>query len=111
MLVGVALAAVLAFELYVGVGKLALGGGHVVLAFGLALDGAARALGTVAAERAGETGWAWACVLGGSPAVAGFAVFGRDGPVATEPAPLAGIISVLAMLLIVGAILANVLAA
>jgi hypothetical protein len=109
LLVGLVLAAVLAFELYVGVGRLALSGGHVVLAFGLALDGAARALGTVAAERAGDTGWAWACVLGGSPAVAGFAVFGRDGPVVTEPAPLAGIISVLAMLLIGAAIVGNLL--
>jgi hypothetical protein len=35
--------------------------------------------------------------------------FGRDGPVVTEPAPLAGIISVLAMLLIGAAIVGNLL--
>jgi hypothetical protein len=109
LLVGVALAAVLSLELYAGVGGLALSGGHVVLGFGLALDACSRALGTVAARRASELGWAWACVLVGCPAVAAFAVFGRDGPVLTEPAPLAGLVAVLAGLLITVAVVANAL--
>jgi hypothetical protein len=109
LLVGVALAAVLSLELYAGVGGLALSGGHVFLGFGLALDACSRALGTVAARRAGELRWAWACVLVGCPAVAAFAVFGRDGPVVTEPAPLAGLVAVLAGLLITVAVVGNAL--
>lgn len=107
LLLGVVLAAVLALELYFGIGRLALGGGHVLLGFGLAMDAVARTLGTVAAERAGEPGRAWACALVGSPAVAPFAVFGRDGPVSIEPAPLAGLMSVLAMLAIALAVLGS----
>jgi len=109
LLVGVALSAVVVLELYAGVGGLALSGGHVVLGFGLALDACSRVLGTIAARRAGEPGWAWACVLMGCPAVAAFVMFGRDGPVATDPAPLAGLIAVLAALLIALAVVGNAL--
>ncbi len=109
LILGLALAAVLSLELYAGVGRLALGGGHVLLGFGIALDGCSRVLGTVAARRSGELGWAWGCVLFGCPAVAAFAMFGPDGPVTTEPAPLAGLVAVLAGLLLVAAVLINVL--
>jgi hypothetical protein len=109
VLVGVALAAVIGVELYAVVGGFALSGGHVLLAFGLAFDACSRVLGTVAARRTGATGWAWACVLVGSPAVAAFAMFGRDGPVAVDPAPLAGLIAVLAGLLIALAVVGNAL--
>jgi hypothetical protein len=109
VIVGVALAVVIGVELYAGVGGFALSGGHVLLAFGLAFDACSRVLGTVAARRAGGPGWAWACVLVGCPAVAAFAMFGRDGPVAVDPAPLAGLIAVLAGLLIAVAVVGNAL--
>jgi hypothetical protein len=96
----VALAVVLA-ELYLAVGRIALQGGSVMLGFGLALDACARALGGVAAGRSGREDWAWGCVLGGSPAVAAFALYRPEGPVRVDPAPLAGLISLLAMALIV----------
>jgi hypothetical protein len=98
LLLGLTLAATISAELFFGVGQLALSGGHLLLAFGLAMDVVARTLGTVAASRAGEPGWAWACALCGSLAVAPFAVFGPDGPVSTDPAPLAGVVSVVALL-------------
>jgi hypothetical protein len=81
----------------------------VLLGFGLALDACSRVLGTVAARRANEPGWAWACVLVGCPTVASFATFGREGPVVTEPAPLAGLVAVLAGLLIALAVVGSVL--
>jgi hypothetical protein len=96
----VALAVVLA-ELYLAVGRIALAGGSVMLGFGVALDACARALGGVAAGRSGREDWAWWCVLGGSPAVAAFALYRPEGPVRVDPAPLAGLISLLAMTLIV----------
>jgi hypothetical protein len=109
LVLGLALAAALCLELFFGVGQLALRGGHVLLAFGLAMDAAARILGTVAARRAGEPGWGLACALVGSPAVAAFAMFGPDGPVSVDPAPLAGLVSVLAGLLVVLAVLGSAL--
>ena len=90
------LAAALVIEVYVGVGVVGIDGGHLVLAFGLALDVCARALGAVAARRAGQEQWALWCALGGSPFVANFALFQQDGPVEAEPAPLAGLIAVAA---------------
>jgi hypothetical protein len=98
VLVGLLLAAVLPVEAYLGVARLALASGHVLLGFGIALDAAARALGVIAAERAGEQRWAWACAIGGSPVVAVFALFQRSGPVSTEPAPLAGLVAILVCL-------------
>jgi hypothetical protein len=104
MTVGLALAFALVLELYFGVGSLAMNGGHWVLALGLAFDCCARVLGTVAAGRAGQPGWAWWCVVGGSPAVAAFTLFGAEGRVTTEPGPIAGLISVLAIGLVVLAV-------
>jgi hypothetical protein len=98
--VGVALALALGLELYFGVGSLALNGSHWLLAIGLAFDCCARALGTVAAGRANQPGWAWWCLIGGSPAVAAFTLFGAGGRLTTEPGPIAGLISVLAIGLI-----------
>jgi hypothetical protein len=109
LLLGIVLAAALAAELYFGIGQLALGGGHVLLAFGFAMDAIARTLGTVAASRSGEPGWAWACALFGSLAVAPFAVFGPDGPVSTDPGPLAGVVSVIALLAITLAVVSSAL--
>jgi len=100
LFVGLALVLVLLAEMYLDVTKIVGGGGHLVVAFGIALDACARALGTAAAGRAGSGGWAWVCAFGGSPAVAGFALFQRDGPVTSEPAPLAGLLSLLALAVI-----------
>jgi hypothetical protein len=109
VVVGLVLTAVVGLEVYLGVMKVALGAGEVLLAFGLALDTCGRALGTLAAERSGDQDWAWLCVLLGSPAVAAFALFQQSGPISVEPAPLAGLISVLACAIIaiaaVGALL------
>ncbi len=109
MLLGLALAAVLLIEVYVGVVNAALDGGQVVLAFGLALDACARALGTIAAGRAGNADWAWLCALGGSPLVASFVLFDRDDGPAAEPAPLAGLLSVFALAALAIAVLSDVL--
>jgi len=109
MAVAIVLTAALVAEVYFGVVRWAVSGGHVLLALGLALDTCARALGTVAAGRAGNGGSALACALGGSPFVAGFALFGEDGPVMIDPAPLAGLlglaaIGLLAIALVVAAL-------
>jgi hypothetical protein len=109
LVVGLALSAVLCAEVYVGVARLALDGDHWLLAFGIALDACSRALGTIAAERTGRQDRAWWCLLGGSPAVARFALFEPEGPVATDPAPLAGLLSVLSTLVIAFALLAAAL--
>jgi hypothetical protein len=97
VVVGVVLAVVLAIELFVGVGEVALGGDHWLLAFGFALDVVARVLGLVAGERAGRLDWGLWSVIGGSPVVAGFTLFRREGRMTTEPGPIAGLISVTAM--------------
>jgi hypothetical protein len=106
LLVGVALAAVLCAEMYFGIGKVMLDGGRWLLGFGILLDACSRTLGTVAAGRVRRPDWAWGCVIGGSPVVAAFALFRSEGAVSTEPAPLAGLISVLAALVIAIALLA-----
>jgi hypothetical protein len=93
---GAVLVAVLIAEVYFGVGKLALAGGHVLLAFGLALDACARVLGTVAAGRLGDQSSAWWCTIGGSPFVVGFTLFAPAGEVTVEPAPLAGFVALFA---------------
>jgi hypothetical protein len=103
---GVALLVIVFAEVYGLVVRAGLDQGRLLLAFGIALDTCARTLGTVAAGRSGSQGWAWACALGGSPVVAGFAIFQGDGPVRTEPAPLAGLIALLASLLIAVALAA-----
>jgi hypothetical protein len=103
IVLGFGVACIMAIELYIGVAVCAFGGGPSVLGLGLALDAAARALGTVAAARSGKEwgpGWRWICGLGGSPAVAAFAIQ-RDGTLrAADPAPLAGPLAVVAVIVI-----------
>lgn len=106
---GLALAAVLVAEVYAGVARAGFDSGHVLLAFGLALDVCSRGLGTIAAGREGSSEWAWWCALGGSPVVAWFALFQQDGPVRTEPAPLAGLIGILALVVLAVALAAAAL--
>ncbi len=108
VLVGVLVVAVLCGEIYLGVTQV-LGAGHLLLAFGVALDASARVLGTVAASRVGHRSWILPCVLVGSPAVAMFALFQKTGPVGTDPAPLAGLLSLGAMAVIALALLGTVL--
>jgi hypothetical protein len=105
VLEGLALAAVLFIEGYVGVVGAGLDAGRPVLAFALALDSCARLLGTIAAGRAGEPDWAWGCALGGSPLVASFALLRRGGPVTVEPAPLGGLMAVVALVAFATAVL------
>jgi hypothetical protein len=100
LMIGLALAAVVVAEGYFGVARIGFDQGHVLLAFGLALDACARTLGTVAARRAGHVDWSWLSALGGSPVVAWFTLFQRSGPELADPAPLAGLISLLALLLL-----------
>jgi hypothetical protein len=95
MVVGLALAAVLIAEVYLDV-VYVFGAGRVLLAFAIALDSCSRALGTVAAARAGERAWACACAIGGAPVVAWFALRRRSGGAEVEPAPLAGLLAGLA---------------
>lgn len=96
LLVGLALIVILCLEMFLGVADLALSAGHVLLAFGIALDACSRALGTIAAQRAHRPNWVWGCAIIGSPAVLAFALYGSDEQAAAEPAPLAGLLSLLA---------------
>ena len=109
VLAGLALTAVLVAEVYAGVARAGFDSGHVLFAFGLALDACSRGLGTIAATREGASEWAWWCALGGSPVVAWFALFQHGGPVRTEPAPLAGMIGILALAVLAVALLAAAL--
>jgi hypothetical protein len=97
-----ALAMALFIELYLGVARGALDHGRVVLAFALAIDGCARTLGAVAARRAGAPDWAWGCAILGSPAVA---FFWRSEQATAEPAPLAGLLAIVALVALVLALL------
>ncbi len=94
---GVILLVILLAEVYLGVAVVGFGHGQPLLAIAFALDAGARALGTVSAGHAGARDWTWLCALGGSPLVAAYASYQRQGAVAAEPAPLAGVISLLAM--------------
>jgi hypothetical protein len=96
VLAGLAFAALLIIELYVGVIKVAFGEGRLVLGLAILLEALSRALGTVAAERAGRRGWACACAIVGAPVVAWAALAPRSGRIEAEPAPLAGRLAVLA---------------
>jgi hypothetical protein len=109
VLAGLALAAALVIEIYFGVARLGFGSGNLLLAFGLSLDACSRALGTLAAWRAGEREWAWWCALGGSPLTVGFALMQNTGPVKTEPAPLAGMLGVGGILLLALALVVSAL--
>ena len=108
VLLGLVLAAVVCLELYIAVAGIAVSSGQVVLAIAVALDACARALGAIAAGKVDRQDWAWGCVIVGSPAVAGFALFQSSGPVSTEPAPLAGLVSLVAMGLAAIALLASI---
>ncbi len=101
---GAALVAMVIAELYAGVAVVGFDAGRPVLAVGLALDACARALGTLAASRERAPGWPWGCALGGSPFVAAF-VFGRGEKSTVEPAPLAGVLALLALALVAGSVI------
>ncbi len=101
---GAALVAVVITELYAGVALVGFDAGRPVLALGLALDACARALGTLAASRERAPGWPWLCAAGGSPMVAVF-VFGRERRATVEPAPLAGVLALLALALVAVALI------
>ena len=105
VLTGLVLAAVLIAELYLGVIVVAFRDGRLLLGLAIALEACSRMLGTVAAERAGQRGWAFACAIVGSPAVAWFALLRPSGRVEVEPAPLAGLLAVLAGIVAVVGIL------
>ena len=92
---GLALAVALFIELYLGVARGALDHGHIALAFGLALDACARAVGAVAARRAGSPDWAWGSVLIGSPLILAVS---RSDQATAEPAPLAGLLALVALI-------------
>jgi hypothetical protein len=109
VLAGLALAAALVIEIYFGVARLGFESGNLLLAFGLALDACSRALGTLAAWRAGEREWPWWCALGGSPLTVGYSLMQTTGPVKTEPAPLAGMLGVGAILLLALALVVSAL--
>jgi hypothetical protein len=109
--VGVVLVLVEILEIYVGAVLLGIDTGRVVLAFGLALDACARALGTIAAERRAEPDWSWSCALIGSPAVCLFARYRDGGRVTTEPAPLAGMVALVACWVLALALVGDALGA
>lgn len=108
VVIGLALAAALIAEVYLGMVAVAFGAGRPLLGFAIALEACSRGLGTAAAERAGERGWAFACAIGGGPVVAWFALAPRARRAAVEPAPLAGLLALLAGLLaIVGLLIGS----
>lgn len=111
LVVGLALVAVVVSELYLAVAAVTLAHGSVVLSFGLAIDACSRVLGTVAAGRALRQGWAWVCAFGGSPFVAIFSLSQRDEAVWVEPAPLAGLVALMAMAVIAIAVVGSGLSA
>jgi len=96
VLAGLALAALLIAELYLGVIVVAFHDGRLLLGLAIALDACSRVLGAVAAERAGQRGWAFGCAIVGAPVVAWFAMLRPSGRAEVEPAPLAGLLAVLA---------------
>ncbi len=96
VLAGLAFAALLIVEVYLGVIVVAFGAGRLVLGLAILLEALSRALGTVAAERAGQRGWAFACAIGGALVVAWVALLRRPGRIDVEPAPLAGLLALLA---------------
>lgn len=103
VVLGLLLAVVLIAEVYLAFTKVAVGG-RILMAVAIAIEACSRAVGTVAAERAGERIWAAACAIGGSPVVAWYALL-RPGRGDVEPAPLAGRLAVLAGVLALVALL------
>jgi hypothetical protein len=96
VIIGLALAAALVAEVYLAVVVVLLDAGRPMLALAIALEACSRGLGTVAAERAGQRTWACACAIGGAPVVAWFALAPRGDRAPAEPAPLAGLLALLA---------------
>ncbi len=105
VLVGLALAAILIAEVFLGVVEVAFSAGRVMLGFAIALEACSRAIGTVAAARSGERLWACACAIGGAPFVAAFAFWRPSGRAPAEPAPLAGLLAGVAVVVGVLALL------
>jgi len=95
VLAGLALAALVIAELYLGVIVVAFHDNRLLFGLAIALEACSRILGTLAAERAGQRGWAFACAIVGAPAVAWFALLRPSGRLEVEPAPLAGLLAVL----------------
>ena len=95
ILAGLAFAALLIGELYLGVIKVAFGDSRLLFGLAIVLELLSRALGTVSAERAEKRGWACACAIVGAPVVAWVTLFRRPR-IDVEPAPLAGLLAVLA---------------
>jgi hypothetical protein len=104
MLIALVLIAIVWAEAYLGVIVVALGHGQVALGSGIVLDGCARVLGTVAAGYAGRADAAWSCLLVGCPQVAAFAYTEREGGRSSEPAQLAGLVAVAAMVVLVAGV-------
>jgi hypothetical protein len=92
-------------EAYLGVVRLAIHDGYVVLGCGVVLDGWARLLGAGAASHGGRHWIALGCLIAGSPGVAVAALLPARGRGTREPAALAGLIALLA----VGAIVAGLM--
>jgi hypothetical protein len=105
LLLGLVLAAGVIAEVYLAVVEAAFGAGRVMLGLAIALEACSRALGTVAAARAGERAWACACAIGGAVVVGWFAFLRPSGRVEVEPAPLAGLLAGLAALVALLALL------
>lgn len=105
VLAGLALAGIVILELYLGVIVVAFHDGRLVLGLAIVLEACSRVLGAIAAERAGESGWAFGCAIVGAPVVAWFALLRPSGRVEVEPAPLAGLLAVLAAVVAVVGIL------
>ena len=93
---GLAFAALLIVEVYLGVIKVAFADGMLVLGLAILIEALSRVGGTVAAERAERRGWACACAIFGAPVVAWISLVPRTGRITTEPAPLAGLLALLA---------------
>ncbi|MGH2883492.1 MAG: hypothetical protein ACRDPA_12485, partial [Solirubrobacteraceae bacterium] len=96
VLAGLAFAVLLIAEIYLAVIVVALGAGELVLGLAILIEALSRVGGTVAAERAEQRGWACACAIVGAPVVAWISLVPRSGRITTEPAPLAGLLAVLA---------------
>jgi hypothetical protein len=96
VLAGLAFAALLIAEIYLAVIVVAFHAGRLVLGLAILIEALSRVGGTVAAERAGQRGWAFACAIVGAPIVAWVALAPRSDRITTEPAPLAGLLAVLA---------------
>jgi len=105
VLAGLALAALVIAELYLGVIVVAFHDNRLLFGLAIALEACSRILGTLSAGRAGQRGWAFACAIVGAPAVAWFALLRPSGRLEVEPAPLAGLLAVLSGLVAVVGIL------